>query len=344
MYDVLIAGAGPAGCAAAAYLAGRGLRVLLAERQRLPRYKSCSGILIQKSLDLIAQDLGQTVPDRVTCAPADNRGMVFTDDQGREYRFEQGGRNVWRDRFDGWLAELARARGAEVTDGALATGCEDLGDAVAVHFPGRTERARYLLDCTGVTGVLRRKLTGRRGGYITTFQTFHRGVIDLDPHYFYAYLQPELSQYDAWFNVKDGLLVLGVSARETGRIAEFHPKFLAYLASRHGLRIGKALRAERWLMPRVEPGCPVCPGQGRVLLAGEAAGFLNPMGEGISAALESGRLAAEAVAAHLHDPPAALRAYAEAAAPLQSYMQRQWRLVGQLSGTFREMAAAAPQI
>ena len=37
-------------------------------------------------------------------------------------------------------------------------------------------------------------------------------------HYFYAYLQPELSEYDAWFNVKDEMLVLGVSVKDTSRI------------------------------------------------------------------------------------------------------------------------------
>ncbi len=63
-----------------------------------------------------------------------------------------------------------------------------------------TENARYVLDCEGVVGTLKRKVTGEVPGYITTFQTFNEGSIDLDPHYFYVYLQPELSEYDAWFN------------------------------------------------------------------------------------------------------------------------------------------------
>ena len=41
--DVLVVGAGPAGTTAAKVLAGKGFRVLLAERCKLPRYKSCSG-------------------------------------------------------------------------------------------------------------------------------------------------------------------------------------------------------------------------------------------------------------------------------------------------------------
>jgi flavin-dependent dehydrogenase len=48
--------------------------------------------------------------------PTDNRGMVFTNDAGKEYRFEQEGLNVWRSHFDGWLAGKAKESGAEVME------------------------------------------------------------------------------------------------------------------------------------------------------------------------------------------------------------------------------------
>ena len=74
------------------------------------------------------------------------------------------------------------------------------------------------------------------------------------------------------------------------------------MEQKHGLRQGEPLRRDKWLMPRVRPGCPLELGRGRVLFAGEAAGFLNPMGEGISSALESGHQAALAVSAHPEGP------------------------------------------
>ena len=43
MYDVIVVGAGPAGSTAAKTLAEKGRKVLLAERAKMPRYKSCSG-------------------------------------------------------------------------------------------------------------------------------------------------------------------------------------------------------------------------------------------------------------------------------------------------------------
>jgi len=38
------------------------------------------------------------------CIPTDNRGMVFTDDRGKEFCFEQEGVNIWRSSFDSWLS------------------------------------------------------------------------------------------------------------------------------------------------------------------------------------------------------------------------------------------------
>ncbi len=70
------------------------------------------------------------------------------------------------------------------------------------------------------------------------------------------------------------------------------------MEERHGLCTGREERREKWLMPHIPPGCPIYYGQGRVLCAGEAAGFLNPMGESVSAALESGHHAAGALMEH----------------------------------------------
>ena len=110
MYDVIVIGAGPCGCITASTLSKNGLKVLLLEKCKLPRYKSCSGVLIEKSLRLIEKYFGQSVPLSVSCTPVQNRGMVLTDDLGREYIFESRGLNIWRDKFDYWLTtQIGRA-------------------------------------------------------------------------------------------------------------------------------------------------------------------------------------------------------------------------------------------
>ena len=341
MYDVIVIGAGPAGSTAAKNLAEKGRRVLLVERCKMPRYKSCSGQLIQKTLDLVEAYYGEPVPDSTMCTPMENRGVILTDDKGNTFRFEQSGRNVWRSAFDKWLADKAASAGAEARDDTAALTCVEREGVVTVTLKsgGRTytEQASYIVDSEGVTGTLKRKLTGKEPQFITTYQTYNRGTIDLDPHYFYAWLQEDLSQYDAWFNVKDDQLVLGVSARDGGRVNEYFSKFIAYMQDRHGLRIEQELKQDRWLMHRIRPGCAIDLGAGRVFFAGETAGFLNPMGEGVSSAIESGYQLATAILNQFDDHKAVLSVYGSAVTPLQAYMKRQWHLVSGMSAAFGEM-------
>lgn len=337
MHDAIIIGAGPAGCAAGKVLSERGFNVLIIERGKLPRYKSCSGVLIEKSIKFTERYFG-AIPEKVMCTPTDNYGMVFTTDKGKEFSFPQRGLNVWRADYDGWLAECAERSGANLLDGTVVTDIEDCGDGITVLMcrSGRqfTATAKYAIDCSGAAGVSAR---GGKREYIATFQTFNSGNINLDPHWFYAYLQPELSEYDAWFNVKDDMLILGVAVKDTKNTAAYYKKFIEYMQLRHGLRIEKELRREKWIMPCVKPECPIDCGSGRIFNAGETAGFLNPMGEGISSALESGAMAAEALAESFDSPESALANYFDSVKKTRGYMRSQWNFTGSLAQTFQYM-------
>jgi flavin-dependent dehydrogenase len=344
MYDVIVTGAGPTGSSAAKKLSDDGYKVLIVERFKLPRSKSCSGLLIQKSMDLVSSYFRKEIPKSVMCLPHDNRGMIFTDDNGREHIYEQPGLNIWRSSFDQWLTERAVIAGAELRDETAAIAYEEQNDGVIVTLKGESEyseKARIVIACDGVTSTAKRKLTNAPKDYITTYQTFNNGSIDLDPHYFYAYLQPEYSEYDAWFNVKDDYLIFGVAVRDTTKIEHYYSAFVNYMKSRHDARISKQEKSEKWIMPRVVPGCPIDYGKGKVLFAGEAAGFLNPMGEGISCGLECGHIAAETISRFdLHgefDIEAVYSDYQKNTSDIRFYMERQWRFVAHVSNRFSHM-------
>ncbi|OYP11281.1 FAD-binding dehydrogenase, partial [Lachnotalea glycerini] len=192
-----------------------------------------------------------------------------------------------------------------------------------------------------VIGSVKRKLIHTPQNYITTYQTFNRGFIDLDRHYFYAYLQPKLSEYDAWFNVKDDYLIFGVSVKDPRNIKHYYSEFMEYMKKQYNAKITEQEKDERWLMPHIMPGCPIEYGYNRVLFAGETAGFLNPMGEGIYAGLESGYAAARAIEEMDWNDDLNLEAlyssYKANTAVLRDYMTRQWDFVGSMSETFGHM-------
>ena len=195
--------------------------------------------------------------------------MIFTDDKGETFRFEQQGLNVWRSAFDNWLAEKAVKLGTELRDNTSAISALENDGTVTVTLKGErtyTEQARYVIDCEGAVGAFKRKLLNTAPQCILTFQTFNLGSIDLDYHYFYAFLQPELSEYDAWFNVKDNQLVLGVAVKDKSKIESYYARFISYMEKNYRLKIEKQLKIDKWIMPHIRPGYMINYGVGRVFL------------------------------------------------------------------------------
>ena len=62
-FDVLIAGAGPAGSTAAFILANNGYRVGIIDKRRFPRPKLCGGLLSQKTITLLRNIFNTQVSD-----------------------------------------------------------------------------------------------------------------------------------------------------------------------------------------------------------------------------------------------------------------------------------------
>ncbi|AJQ25611.1 NAD(P)/FAD-dependent oxidoreductase [Pelosinus fermentans] len=341
MYDVIVIGAGPAGCMAAKRLARTGYKVLLVEKMQVPREKSCSGILIERSIDLVESEFGK-IPDTVLCSPSITKGIIIYNEENLSFKFESKGLNIWRSAFDHWLTLQVIDNGVEFRPSTLALSCEEKEKYVAVHLKGDTkyyENAKAVIVCDGAGSVIKKSLLNVLSRNIITYQTFCKGTIDLDDKFFHAFLHSQFSEHDAWVNVKDDFLIFGVCVKDVNKIESYYAQFLSFLISTYNAKIQSCSKKERWIIPEVETDCPLDLGRGRVLFAGESANFLNPMGEGVSSALVSGCAASEAikqiyVQGKDIDGQALLSVYEKNILQEKERMIRQWDLLAGISPKF----------
>jgi flavin-dependent dehydrogenase len=127
--DVVIAGAGPAGCATALACARRGLEVLLLDRARFPRDKPCGEGLLPTGVGALAE-LGLLASVRRTALRLEGVGFSV-DEPGAPFAFarfpDDGGAPAYglgirRLAFDALLVDAVRAQPtATVLEGVAAT-------------------------------------------------------------------------------------------------------------------------------------------------------------------------------------------------------------------------------
>lgn len=288
-YDIVIIGAGPAGCMAA-YKLAKHFKVLIVEKLPLPRSKSCSGVLIKRSVEIINEHFGD-IPDDVKCTPYITNGITIVDESGHSQDYPDHGTNILRDRLDYWLMQKAVDAGADCIDNYAVIKIEESNGGVSITISGtevKTVNAKIVIACDGVNGTSRKLTNTPSQDKVITYQKFYEANASIDQAKFYAYLSKDYSEYDAWINTKNNQIVIGTIAKTLPRAKHLHKRFVEFLAKEINLEIYSEIRSEAWCMPLVIPHIPVVLRKDKVFFAGEAAGLLNPFGEGISIALLSG--------------------------------------------------------
>jgi flavin-dependent dehydrogenase len=312
-FDCVVIGGGPAGAACARKLVAEGLTTLVLERRRIPRPKACSGILVDGAVDAVRQQFGE-LPRAVFATPDHFQGWAWYFPRGGrlELRGVRPPPSVWRSRFDAWLLERS---GAQVRDGCRYLGHREVEDGLECELGEGTRtgrlRCRYLVGADGGRSTVLARLDPgfhARQRWLAAFQVYVEGRCDLAPDFFHQFFDPTLGAFNPCVGVKDGLLLIHSSAFVGSKPGprEFWERFVRYLEAHHGLVVRRTVRSEGVFFNLMAPANRFFLGRGRVLLAGEAAGFLHGFAEGLSCALRSGELAGAAIAEHARAPERSL--------------------------------------
>jgi len=306
--DVVVVGAGPAGCAAAYDLASSGVRVLLLDRTEFPRRKVCAGGLTVKARGALHYSI-EPVVQRTVCSLAVScrlrRRRVFT---GKEPVCHM----VDRSTFDLFCLQKAMAAGADFKVVKRIDSIMETRGSVSMTADRGPVRCLYLIGADGVHSRVR-MLTGRFPAIRYGFGV--EGIVAILPG-----CDPEMGfDFDrvgggyGWVFPKKDHINVGLYTHRTP--ARIRRKDLADYALR---RLGSALPEQVGGYPLGMGGWRYRPGCGRVLLAGDAAGLVDPLlGEGLYHAIVSGRKAARAVADAMDTGCDACRSYESALTPIR---------------------------
>lgn len=289
-FDAIVVGAGPAGSTAARELAAAGARVLVVDRAEFPRYKACGGGIPLRTEKLLPFPIDRVIEDSVRLLQVSHKGASrFVRDSGQPFAHM-----VMRDRFDALLLGQARKAGAEFRPGTAVREVS-LERKVTVRADGFEAQADYLVCADGAHSPVG-KMVGLGKGIAECAawevevrapalrRRAYRGTALIELGYKpWGY---------AWLFPKAEVLSIGI-VLPPGQAGSMKEHVRAYIASlglagaEVDIARGHKIRFRRGDEPIVN---------GRALLAGDSAGLADEFTEeGISYAVESGRLAARNV-------------------------------------------------
>jgi geranylgeranyl reductase len=240
-YDVVVVGAGAAGCATSLCLPA-GATALLVDRAG-PGQERCCGGLLAPDAQAALSSLGLTLPDDTRVRPDARIVHVYDADSGRDQTYRRDYVNVSRTRFDSWLLDLAADR-VEVSSQTRFVGAGPSPGEVLLARGAETQlvHTKLLIGADGVNSSVRRHYFPDHPGPATmvslqaTLANPEASQTDDQTHE--VLFSSSLTDFYAWAIPKDGTVLVGCAFERTEEVKERFEQH--HIATIYAWSIGKA--------------------------------------------------------------------------------------------------------
>jgi len=319
MIDVAIIGAGPAGCAAANILADRGFKVIVLEKDKLPRHKHCGGgisLRCVKALNKLDVNI-----EEVSLQDYKGFTLSYKELMAKSNLGQTIGWGVYRADFDNLLAKSAIYNGARVCQSKV-NGFKDENGRIKIFTDSCVRDVQILFGADGIRSTVRKELgieyKENKIGFCleSEVQATSNNIEEFNDllHLDFSYLK---DGYSWAFPKKQGHTInIGIggylkSIQDSGFSLE---ELLTIFARSHNIPINPD-EIHGALLPF--GGTVDCFGKSNTILLGDAAGLASPLtGEGIPYALESGIIAANCATKFFEEQIPLVKSYTKAIEPL----------------------------
>ena len=291
-YDVAIIGSGPSGASTAFYLAKKGISTVIIEKETLPRYKTCGGGFVFRGRKNLPFDITEVVEKEFHTVDI----YLGKDLHFKTHREEPTISMIMRDSFDNLITKKAKELGATLLENHKLKGLSFSDDIITLETSQGNFTANFVIAADGALSP-----TAKMAGWKEDTRKLIPALeyeVEVSEEDFERLSKEVRFDIDAipygyaWSFPKKNHLSIGVaSARRTKiNLKKFYQEYMETLGiknviseSQHGFQIPVSPRTDGFV-------------KNNVFLIGDAAGFADPItAEGISNAIYSGKLAADAI-------------------------------------------------